>query len=191
LRAGATSPHTDLDLKNSSTFRRTKGHVFGFTSRHHILVDFPNVDRFLAQPSHVLAGEPRDWTMGWRIFGLDHDQLVRDQLGPAYKRIVAVVERNYVNEVGATAALERADIPGHTLQFVSFRGDGEKGQRLWEAAAQVEVLKRDGSGEPGIVEADLHALVRDFGMCIALPQLYGKHFCEFIAPPSLSISRSG
>jgi hypothetical protein len=164
-----TAPH-------SSTLRRANGSVFGFTSHHHILIDTPGVERFLTQGTNVLAGEPRDWTMGWRVFGLDKNVVIREQLGLGYKRLVAAVEKNYVNEVNATAALERADIPAHTVDFVSFNGDGEMGQKMWEVAAHVKVIRPDARGSPGVVEADLHSLVRDFGMCIALPQLYGKDF---------------
>ena len=86
------------------------------------------------------------------------------------------VERLFLNDTAATAALERAGIPEQVNSFVTFASDPKR-LKHWERSAQITV-KPTGPEEPVKVEVDLHSLVRDFGACIAIPQLYGKDFLE-------------
>jgi hypothetical protein len=133
------------------------------------------VERVFSQPHHTLAIVPLGWTMFWRIFGVDPIVELRDKLESVAKQLVGAVEKTFVNDANATAALERADIPGHTTRLVSFATDPTD-REMWEVAANVTVLSPESPSTPGAVEADLHALTRDFGVCIALPQLFGADF---------------
>jgi hypothetical protein len=48
--------------------------------------------------------------------------------------------------------------------------------KRWELSAHIRVLAPAVPGKPGIVEANLQSLARDFGACLAIPLLYGKDF---------------
>jgi cytochrome P450 len=91
--------------------------------------------------------------------------------------LVAPVEKLFLNNANATAALERARIPEQASSFITFHSDRHS-KKLWEQSAATRLISSDEPGEIATVEANLHSLTRDFGACIAIPQLYGKHFLE-------------
>ncbi|EHL01902.1 putative Cholesterol 7-alpha-monooxygenase [Glarea lozoyensis 74030] len=83
----------------------------------------------------------------------------------------ALTERLFVNEANATAAVEACDIPGNAASLVTFSSKPENLAR-WERSANVKLI------DSQTVEADMLHLVRDFGACMSIPQLYGRHFLE-------------
>ena len=61
--------------------------------------------------------------------------------------------------------------------FVTFSANNKHIKR-WESSASIWVVTTDLSDKPGVVEANLHGLTRDFGACLAIPLLYGKAFLD-------------
>jgi cytochrome P450 len=129
------------------------------------------LDRFLSQGSHILDGFPRDWTLSTKVFGADSHPEVKVALHTVLHRMNALTERLFVNEANATAAIEACDIPGNAASFVTFSTKPEILAR-WERSANVKMI------DSQTVEVDMLHLVRDFGACMAIPQMYGRDFLE-------------
>jgi cytochrome P450 len=89
----------------------------------------------------------------------------------------APIEKLFLNDAAATAALERACIPEQVKSFVTFDSE-HRHRKRWERSANIQLKIQANSGDIPKVEADLQSLVRDFGASIAIPQLYGRDFFE-------------
>ncbi|KAL1618567.1 hypothetical protein SLS56_010495 [Neofusicoccum ribis] len=96
---------------------------------------------------------------------------MHEKLMLARKDLFGAVERGFLSEAGTSAAIARANIPDKAAQLVTSATD-HPGLVLWERSAKSDVIG------PGVVEADLLGLLRDFGACIAVPLLYGQDFLE-------------
>lgn len=125
----------------------------------------------MAKSPHVLDGMPRDWAIGWRVFGCERTDYMWDVLVAITDTFTNVIERSFLNEANSIASLERADIPARAHSLVSFSTNPDDLAR-WEWSANVRLV------EPGVAEADLLHLLRDFGACISIPQVYGKDFLD-------------
>ncbi|KAF2260479.1 putative cytochrome P450 [Lojkania enalia] len=162
-----------LSKRILSFIRRYNGSLFGITSKHQILVNLPGVDRLMSQPFHTLSAEPVQYTLVTRVFGGIDSPDLKKRLDNSWKDLFTPIEQLFLNDSASTAALERACIPEQTSSFVSFSSD-PRHMRRWEQSADVRVLP----GRPETAEANLQSLARDFGACIAIPQLYGKDFLD-------------
>ncbi len=169
------SPETD-DIP-SSAIRRRGGSLFGLTSTHQVLINLPSVDRFLSQPYHTLSVEPTQYTLMTRVFGAADSPDLKTKMETSSKDLLAPVERLFLNDGAATAALERSCVAQKAASFVTFSSKPEQMQR-WELSADVRVIRADMPGKPAVVEANLQSLSRDFGACVAIPLLYGQDFLD-------------
>lgn len=154
-----------------TALRRYSGSLFGLTSTHQVLHKLPNVDRFMAQGHATLDNGPRDWAISWRVFGCDHTDYLRRVLDDIGHPFNALVEKAFVNDANATAAVERSDIPAKAHSFVTFSATPDT-LAYWERGAHARLVA------PDAVEAELLSLMRDFGACISVPQLYGQDFLD-------------
>ncbi|GJN69735.1 hypothetical protein PLICBS_003787 [Purpureocillium lilacinum] len=157
--------------------RRRTGSLFGITRRHQILYNLPGVDKLFATGHRTLDTNPLGLSMVLRVFG----GLVPPELRPNFpamcKKLSTPVEKGFVNDEAATAALARADVPGKVGDLLSF-SEEPASQRRWERAAKINVMAQPGTGRSAAVELDLENLLRDLGACISIPQLYGQDFLD-------------
>jgi hypothetical protein len=129
----------------------------------------------MSQSSHTLSAEPVQYTLFTRVFGGIDSPELKKKLESSLKDLIAPIERIFLNDAAATAAIERACVPQKAASFVSFSSDPVHMKR-WELSADIRVIKPNLPGRPGIVEANLQSLTRDFGACVAIPLLYGSDF---------------
>lgn len=137
----------------------------------------PNVDRFMAQGNATLDGIPRDWAISWRVFGCDRTQYLQDALASITHPFNDLLEKTFVKDATATAAVERANIPAMAHSLVTFSADPDK-LVYWERHAGARLLTPPTESQRGAVEVGLLSLMRDFGACISVPQLYGQDFVD-------------
>jgi len=119
---------------------------------------------------------PSQYTLLVRVFGGVDSLQFKEKLDASNKDLRTPIEKVFMNEIAATAALERACIPEKAKSFVSFQSN-PRDMELWEHSAQIRVINPE-SGGVEKVEANFQSLVRDFGACIAIPQLYGRDFLD-------------
>lgn len=112
-----------------------------------------------------------------RIFGAPDTDEFREKFNKSEVELLGPVERVFLNDSAATKALEKADIASKAASLVTFHADAKQKMR-WELSAGTRIITADSPGRPGVVEADLQSLVRDFGACIAIPLLYGRDFLD-------------
>lgn len=155
--------------------RRYDGSLFGLTPRHQILIDLPNVEKFMSQGHHALDALPHQLTLLTRVFGAPETPEFRQYFETTVKPLLTVVEREFINETASTAAMVRGGVQHKITSLVSF-ADSRREMQLWERTAKVRVLEKNLPGQPGAVEVDFHNLIRDFGASIAIPVLYGSDF---------------
>lgn len=108
---------------------------------------------------------------------MDANEKLRERLEAILRPFNALTERLFVNEANATAAIERCDIPSKAASLITFSSSPE-GLKRWERSANVRVLEFDNRTQVGTVEVDMLHLIRDFGACISIPQLYGQDFLD-------------
>ncbi|KAH6684063.1 putative cytochrome P450 [Halenospora varia] len=123
-------------------------------------------DQCRASPIHPL------YSRFWRY----RHARVEDKAPRVLEDLLAPLERLFLNESAAVAAIERGGAPQRAAEFVTFTEKTERMKR-WELSADIKVV-RPQSGQPGIVEANLQSLTRDFGACFAIPLLYGQGFLD-------------
>ena len=131
----------------------------------------------MAQSYHNLNAEPMQYTIFTRVFGAVDSAQLKLKLETSWKELLKPVEDMFLNDVAATAALERADIAAQAGDFISFQehaGD----MRRWERSADVSVIRPASGDKPMAVEANMQSITRDFGACVAIPLLYGKDFLQ-------------
>ena len=142
---------------------------------HQVLVNLPGVDRVMSQSYHIINAEPFQYTLLTRVFGATDSPELKTKLEDSWKDLLGPIERMFLNDAGATAAIERGDVLEKAASFVTFSAEYEHMKR-WELSAGIQVVTPDLPNKPGVVEANLQSLVRDFGACIAIPLLYGQDF---------------
>lgn len=139
-----------------------------------MLVDPPQVDRLMAHSAGSISAAPVQYTLMTRVFGNPDSPELHRKFMETWKELTAPVEKLFLNDAASTAALQRACVPEQARSFVSFTSDPQR-MKHWERSANIQVRKIDGIEK---VEASLHNLTRDFGACVAIPQLYGRDFLE-------------
>jgi hypothetical protein len=127
----------------------------------------------MAHPMHTLSTEGIHYTLLTRVFGGIESPQLKRKWETSLKGLKAPVEKLHMNDSEVTRALERACIPDAAASFVTFRPLYSH-MRIWERSAAIEVIELDQPGAAATVKANLQSLVRDFGACIAIPQLYGE-----------------
>ncbi|CAM1508996.1 Fc.00g027350.m01.CDS01 [Cosmosporella sp. VM-42] len=160
-----------------SSIRKYSGSLFGITSTHQVLVDLPGVDRLMSQSFHSLNAEPVQYTLFTRVFGGIDSLDLKKKLESSWRDLLTPIERLFLNEAAAAAAIERACIPQQAASFLTFSSDPKLMQR-WEMSAGVRIVEPSLPNKPGRAEANLQSLTRDFGACMAIPLLYGKDFLD-------------
>lgn len=176
-RHGRHSPGSAATNKSSSSLRRYGGSLFGISTEHQILVDLPGVDRLMAQPFHILSAEPVHFTLFTRVFGGINSPNLKGKLENSWKDLLVPVGRLFLNEAAAAAAVEESNVPERAASFVTFSSDPRHMKR-WEMSADIRVLRPNLPSPPGMAEANLQSLTRDFGACMAIPLLYGKDLLD-------------
>ncbi|KAI4668418.1 uncharacterized protein J4E78_002244 [Alternaria triticimaculans] len=124
----------------------------------------------------ILDPLPSQYTLLVRVFGGVDSLQFKEKMDASNRDLRAPVEKVFMNENAATAALERACIPEKVKSFVTFQSN-PRDMELWEHSAQIRVINPE-SGGVEKVEANFQSLIRDFGACIAIPQLYGRDFLD-------------
>lgn len=153
-----------------SLLRRGTGSLFGLSTKHQLLYNSPDVDRIFAD-GRRLSTLHVGYSLIVRVFGGTMDAEFEKKMLPTYKKLYPPVERVFLNEANATSAIERGDVPGKTARLVSLTGEPAD-REIWERSAECRLVS------PDAVEANLHALTRDFGAAIAIPLLYGQDFMD-------------
>ena len=131
----------------------------------------------MAQGFHTISAEPFQSTLITRVFGSTPSPDLRGKLERSNRDLTACVERMFLHDASSDAALQKSKLVEKAGSLVSFSENKSEMQR-WELSADVKVIRTDSSQQPGVVEADLHGLARDFGACIAIPLLYGQDFLD-------------
>ncbi|KAL4952834.1 hypothetical protein BDW69DRAFT_16235 [Aspergillus filifer] len=109
-----------------------------------------------------------------RVFGgIDSPQLKR-KLGLSWKNLLVPIERLFLNDDAAAAAVEQANIPLQASRLVWFTSD-HRHMKRWELSANVRDIEPSVSGESNRVEANLQSLIHDFGACMEIPLPYGRN----------------
>lgn len=127
----------------------------------------------MAHSAGSISAMPTQYTITTRVFGSTHSPALEKKFYAAVDELVAPVSRLFLNDAAATAALERSNIPEAVNSLVSFSPEPDR-MELWEKSANINMTTTTDGVQA--VEADLLHLIRDFGACIAIPQLYGKDF---------------
>ncbi|KAL4737903.1 cytochrome P450 [Aspergillus similis] len=140
-----------------SLIRRYGGSLFGITSTHQILVDLPGLDRFMSQ-SHTLNADHLQHTIFTRAFGGGDSPELKRKLENSWKDLLVPIERLFLNDASAAAAVNRACVLQQADSFVIIPPPEHRKMQK--------------------VEANLQSLTRDFGACMAIPLLYGRHFLD-------------
>lgn len=161
-----------------SAIRKYGGSLWGLTSSHQVLIDLPFVDRFLSQPHHSLSALPLQFTIHTRVFGNRHMDGLKDKLEISWEEQTAVVIRMFLNDNGAAAAVEKANIPENASSFVTFSDDRQT-QKRWEWSAGTRVITPDSPEKAGgAVEVNFENLTRYFGASLSTAVLFGNDFLD-------------
>lgn len=131
----------------------------------------------MSQSFHIVNAEPVQYTLFTRVFGAIDTPELKRKLENSWKDLLGPIERTYLNDAAATAAIQKADVPQKAASFVTFSADTEHIKR-WERSANIRVVTPDLPDKPGVVEANLQSLARDFGACVSIPLLYGQDFLD-------------
>lgn len=131
----------------------------------------------MSQSYHTLNADPLQYTLLIRVFGATDSPELKAKWEDSWKDLLGPIERMFLNDAAATAAIERGGVFQKAASFVTFSADTERINR-WELSANIRVVTPELPDQPGVVEADLQSLTRDFGACIAIPLLYGQDFLD-------------
>ncbi|KAK1775046.1 cytochrome P450 [Copromyces sp. CBS 386.78] len=172
-------PRNGIVYRILSAIRRYGGSFYGITSANQTLIGYEDVDRlFSSQMNHALSIEWHGYGLFLRFFGFPDTPILRKKVECTFKPWHSPVERVFNNEAGAAAAFERGNLSKMVSEFVSFSPEKEKMKR-WELRADTKVIKpEDGSGKGGAIEANLSALIMDFGACFTIPPIFGHDLLD-------------
>ena len=112
-----------------------------------------------------------------RICGATDSPELRTKFENSWRELGAPIERYFVNEGIATAAIEKGEFLEKAKSLVTFKSDRTIVKR-WESSADIRVITTELPDKPGEVKVNLHSLIRDFGACLAVPLLYGQDFLD-------------
>lgn len=157
-------------------FLRRHGSRFGSTSRHQILYNLASIDKVL-KGHHALETHPIALTIVLRGFGAPVSRILRENFADFSRAMATAIERGFVNDATATAAIQRGHIPKKISDLLSFSEDPQA-QRPWEKAASVKLILSHHPNKSQAVELDLRVLLQDLGACISIPLLYGQDFLD-------------
>ena len=130
----------------------------------------------MAHSAGSITSAPVQYTFATRVFGSPHTPSLEALFHASSKALTAPVEKLFLNESAATSALSRAAIPLAVSSLVTFSSDPTH-QRRWERSASITRTTTPDGARPA-AQANLQALARDLGACIAIPQLYGQDFLD-------------
>ena len=165
-----------LHIDNHSTaISRYGGPLLGITSTHQVVVGLQGTDRFLSQPPITLSADTFQQTIMTRVGGLTNTPEMMNKWHKTWRKLLEPIERMFLNDTVAAAAIERAQVVQKASYLVSF-ADSTHRMKPWEASANVRLITPESAETVGVVEADFLKLIRDFGACIAIPLLYGQDF---------------
>lgn len=125
----------------------------------------------------MLTANPIQYTLLTRVFGAVDTPELKDKLEDSWKELLGPIERLFLNDAAAAAAIERGCILQKAATFVTFSERTEHMKR-WELSANVRFPTSNMPDKPKTVEANLQSLTRDFGACIAIPLLYRQDFLD-------------
>ena len=111
------------------------------------------------------------------MFGAIPSRQLKKKLEDSWKDLLGPIERLFLNDAASEAALKKANILEKAKRLITFSETRETMER-WELDASICVIASDSKEDPGVVEANLQGLMRDFGACIAIPLLYGQDFLD-------------
>jgi cytochrome P450 len=131
----------------------------------------------MSQSYYTINAEPVQYTLFTRVFGATDSPELKKKLEDSWKDLLEPIERLFLNDAAAAAAIERGGTPQKVASFVTFSDNTERMKR-WELSADIRIVTPDLPGKPGEVEANLQSLARDFGACFAIPLLYGQDFLD-------------
>ncbi|RVX70803.1 hypothetical protein B0A52_05454 [Exophiala mesophila] len=154
---------------------RYGGPLLGITSTHQVVVGLQGTDRFLSQPPITLSADTFQQTIMTRVGGLTNTPEMMNKWHKTWRKLLEPIERMFLNDTVAAAAIERAQVVQKASYLVSF-ADSTHRMKPWEASANVRLITPESAETVGVVEADFLKLIRDFGACIAIPLLYGQDF---------------
>jgi cytochrome P450 len=175
MQVSVPCPSTLFPNISSSSIRRYAGSLYGITSRHQVLVDLPNSDRFHSMPGHSVTTLAHQFTMMERVFGATEPDTSFEQRGKCWESLTKHVSNLFLHDANSSKILQSSDIPKLAASLVSFTPNPAD-QHRWEQSANIKVITSETTPGTGIVEADLLHLVRDFGANLAIQILYGSDF---------------
>ena len=100
---------------------------------HQVLVNLPDVDRLMSQSYHTLNSEPVQYTLLTRICGATDSPELKEKSEDSWKDLLAPIERLFVNDAAATAAIEKGGVLERAASFVTFSADA-KNMKRWESS---------------------------------------------------------
>lgn len=122
--------------------------------------------------NHALSIEWHGYGLFLRFFGFPDTPALKKKVESTFKPWHSPIERVFNNDAGATAAFERGNLPKIVSEFVGFSQEKEKTKR-WELRADTKVIKQGAA-----VEANLSALIMDFGACFTIPPIFGHDLLD-------------
>nr|WGZ60606.1 cytochrome P450 [Fusarium tricinctum] len=160
-----------------SAMSRYGGSLFGVTSGHQILAEFPGVDRLMTQSHQIFTSSPAQYSLCTLVFGSVDSLDLRNKFNKTVKDLVPPLERTFLNDAASTAAVEKSRVAERGASLVSFSSDVGHMAR-WELSAGIKVVQPETPDSPGKVEANMQSLFRDFGACMSIPVIYGQDLLD-------------
>ncbi|KAK3401465.1 cytochrome P450 [Sordaria brevicollis] len=162
-----------------SKLRRYSGSFWGLSSVNQTLIRYEDVDRlFSSKMAHAVSIEWHGYYLFLRFFGLPDTPELKRKVDTMFKPWHSPIERVFNNETHATEALERANIPKMVAEFVTFSQDREQMTR-WERVADTKVIIPENMpGQNAALEANLSALIVDFGASVTIPPIFGRDLLD-------------
>lgn len=142
-----------------------------------MLYNMNGIEKLLAKGHHTIDTDPLGISMLIKVFGGELTGDVLDRFAAFNKQLTTPVERGFVNDVTATAAIQKADVPGKVAKLLSFATSPEDLQ-LWERSAGIKIVTPDSPNQPGAAEVNLENILRDLGACISIPLIYGDNMLQ-------------
>lgn len=172
-------PRDGIVYRIYSMLRRYSGSFYGLSAANQTLIGYEDVDRlFSSQMNHSLSIQWHGYSLFLRFFGLPDTPDLRRKVETTFKPWHSPIERVFNNDAGATAALERGNLPKMVAEFVTF-SQGKEMMKRWELRADTKVINiEDRPGQNAAVEANLSALIIDFGTCFTIPPIFGHDLLD-------------
>lgn len=130
--------------------------------------------------NHALSIDWHGYDLFLRFFGFPDSPALRKKVETTFQPWHTPIERVFNNEAGTAAAIKRGNLPQMVSEFVSFTQDKWKMKR-WELPADIKVITKPEDGDSrkgGEVEANLSALIMNFGACFTVIPLFGHDLLD-------------